>query len=42
MVDYGFSQWSVVIFVIKKLIVLSYGETVYVFSYTDVLHANVL
>ena len=41
MVDYGFSQWSVVSFVIKKLIILIYGETVYVFSYTDVLHANV-
>ena len=28
-VDYGFNQWSVVSFVIKKLCVLIYGETVY-------------
>ena len=36
-VDYGFDQWSVVSFVIKKLCVLIYGETVQ----THVLHANI-
>ena len=28
--DYGFNQWSVVSFVIKKLCVPIYGETVYI------------
>ena len=42
MVDYGFDQWSIVSFVIKKLFcVIIYGETVYIFSYRDVLHGNV-
>ena len=40
-VDYGFNQWSVVSFVIKKLCVLIYGETVYIFIYTHILHANI-
>ena len=42
MVDYGFDQWSIVSFVIKKLFcVIIYGETVYIFSYRDVLHGNI-
>ena len=42
MVDYGFDQWSVLRFVFKKLFcVLIYGERVYIFSYIDVLHANI-
>ena len=42
MVDYGFDQWSIVSFVIKKLFcVIIYGETVYIFSDRDVLHGNI-
>ena len=36
MVDYGFDQWSV-----ESFVILIYSETVYIFSYTDVLHANI-
>ena len=40
-VDYGFSQWSVVSFVIKKLFVYLFMVKQYIFSYTHVLHANI-
>ena len=41
-VDYYVDQWSIVRFVIKKLFcVIVYGETVYIFSYTDVFYANI-
>ena len=41
-VDYCFDQWSIVRFVIKKLFcVIVYGETVYIFSYTDVFYGNI-
>ena len=42
MVDYGFDQWLVLRFVFKKpFCVLIFGKRVYIFSYTDVLHANI-
>ena len=41
-IDYGFEQWSVESFFNQEsLCVLIYGETVYIFSYTYVLHANI-
>ena len=40
MVDYD--QWSVVSFVMRKpFCVLIHGETVYIFSYANVLHGNI-
>ena len=37
MAEYDFDQWSVVSFITKKVVcVLIYGETVYIFCYTDV------
>ena len=40
-VDYGFNQWSVVIFVIKKLYVYLFMVKQYIFSYIRVFHANI-
>ena len=39
--DYGFNQWSVASFLIKKLYVYLYMLKLYVFSYTHVFHANI-
>ena len=39
--DYGFNQWPVVSFVIKKLYVKLFMVKQYIFSYTHVLHANI-
>ena len=40
-VDYGFDQWSVVYFVVNKLCVYLIMVKQYIFSYTEVLHANI-
>ena len=43
MAEYDFDQWSVVSFVTKKVLcVLIYGETVYIFCYTDVFYTSIL
>ena len=40
-VDYGFDQWSVVCFVVNKLCVYLIMVKQHIFSYTEVLHANI-